>query len=208
MSAVELSRPLAADVAALPDGYEPLPSSQLMLDAWNLLPEIGPAIVLAFSAIEMRIDSALDIMARRAEFDQAFWVWLIERDRQYDREPSMNEKLDGLLRGVAGVSLKDEPNLWQAFLALREARSSFAHAGRADFRGQSVTLMQARHLLRHCDSIIDWIEALLPEASRRLTPTPRAERVASAGLLDLDLAGAGAVGVEFAQPSLGENSSL
>jgi hypothetical protein len=167
MSAVGLSRALAADVAVLPDHYEPLPSSRLMLDAWNLLPAIGPAVVLAFSAIEMRIDSALDIMARRAEFDGAFWAWLTERDGQYRKEPSIDEKLDALLRGVAGVSLKDEPRLWHAFLALREARNSFAHAGRAEVHAQPVTLMQAQDLLQHCDAIIDWIEAFLPEENRR-----------------------------------------
>jgi hypothetical protein len=71
-------------------------------------------MVLASAAIETRIGSALDMLAARSSLNPEFWTWLTERGGVYYKEPSFAEQLDQLLRGVVGVSLKDDQRLWEA----------------------------------------------------------------------------------------------
>lgn len=151
----------------VPIGYTPSPSWTLLLDAFGLLPEVGPPIVLAYSAIETRTDSALDLLARAAGLDERFWEWLTTREGKYYKEPSIAEKLDPLLRGVSGVSLKDDERLWEAFQNLRKARNTFAHQGVAKIGDVVVDEARTRELLVAASSIVDWVEALLPEDERR-----------------------------------------
>jgi hypothetical protein len=155
--------------AAVPATYTPAPSSTLLLDASALASEIGPAILLAASAIETRIDSALKLLAETSDLNPEFWRWLTERGGQYHKEPSFTEKLDPLLRGVAGASLKDDATLWRAFQDIRKARNSFAHEGVARIGALDVTQEKALELIANAALIVDWIEALLPPEDRRFT---------------------------------------
>ena len=155
-----------AAAAFLPD-FQLDPSASLLLDAYSLLPDIGPALVLATSAIETRTDSALDLLAEGADLDHDFWEWLRQRGGQYHKEPSFAEKLDPLLKGVAGVSLRDEALLWQKFQDIRKARNTFTHEGLPSIGNTIVDSDKAIALIRTAEEIIDWIEALLPEAARR-----------------------------------------
>jgi hypothetical protein len=146
----------------LPTNYQPPPWSTLILDAFSLLPEVGPAMVLASAAIETRIRSALDVLARQAGIDKAFWTWLMERGGAYFKEPSIGEQLDQVLRGIAGASLKDDNRLWEGYQNLRKARNSFAHEGRSSIGGVHVTRERAGELLALAQEIVEWIESLLP----------------------------------------------
>ena len=152
----------------LPTEFEASAWDSLFLDALALLPEIGPAIVLAFSAIETRIQTALAALAAHGGIGEELWIWISERD-DYRKMPSITEQLDSLLHAVSGSSLKDHATLWEAFQNLRKARNSFVHEGRAKIGEQAVTVDRARELVTQAGTIIDWIEALLPADQRRPT---------------------------------------
>jgi len=162
----------------LPDDYVAPPWETLLLDARVLLeserlPEVGPALVLAASAIETRIDDALRVLAERhGGTVVALWSWLSKRDPWW-QEPSIVEKLSVVLGALTGRSLKDDNDLWEAFQNLREARNRYVHEGVAQIGGQPVTSDQASNLVAKTRLILDWLEDGLPEEARR----PRYERL-------------------------------
>jgi hypothetical protein len=155
-------------VNTLPFDHHARPWDDLLLDAIEILPRIGPSIVLRSAAIETRIDSALDILADAAGWDDEFWKWLRKRNADFWKEPSVNYQLSVVLHGLIGRSLKDEPLLWQGHRNIRKARNTFAHEGVATIGGKPVDLTKARQLRVVAEGIIDWIETLLPEVERRL----------------------------------------
>jgi len=148
--------------------HQPKPWEDLLLDAAEILPRIGPSIVLMSAAIETRIDTALDILAETAGWNEEFWKWFRKRNKDFWKEPSVNEQLSVVLRGLTGRSLKDEPRLWEGHVKIRKARNAFAHEGVAAIGDEPVDLEKARELRRLAEEIVDWIESLLPEAERRL----------------------------------------
>lgn len=154
---------------ALPADYESTTWDALLLDAVAILPEIGPAIVLANTAIEVRISTALDHLASTGRIDPTLWDWLNDRDGDYRKEPSMTERLDVLLRVLGGRSLKEDAKLWKSYRDLRDARNAFAHQGKAmlDKGRTPVSSARAAQLVQEAQTIIDWIESLLPESERR-----------------------------------------
>ena len=137
---------------------------RFLLDAFSLLPDIPPALSLGHTAIELRIESAIAQLAGNGAVSAALWTWINDRG-DFRKDPSVKERLDGLLRGVCGRSLKDEANLWQAYEALRKARNRCTHEGATD-----IAESDARTLLQGARAIIDWIELLLPPESRRQQP--------------------------------------
>src|SRR5262249_51631552 len=144
----------------LPAQFSPGPWDRLLLDAESLLPEIGPALVLAFTAVETRIESALRILVPKEGPAAGLWAWIEKLD--YWRSPSVADQLNRILRALTGHSLLDEQKLWTGFNDLKRARNDFVHAGRA-----SLPLERARELIDMAGEIIDWVEALLPPEERR-----------------------------------------
>jgi hypothetical protein len=131
--------------------------------------ELGPSLVLAATAVETRVATALDLLASD-KVDDDLWAWINERGDDYTKIPTIAEQLDQLLKSLGGRSLKDDPRLWQAGVHLRQARNSFVHDGRAALGKKTKTLVtrtKARELVAQAGEIIDFIEALLPEDSRR-----------------------------------------
>ncbi len=155
-------------VATLPENYQAQPSDELLLDAYALLPQIGPAIVLAYSAVETRIAQALDRLAELTGVNPALWSWLINRG-DFTKDPSTAEQLDVLARTLGRRSLKDDARLWEGFQNLRSARNRFVHEGKASIGRERVEVNseQAGQLVNSAELIIDWIENLLPQAERR-----------------------------------------
>ncbi len=145
----------------LPSGFSPRPWDTVLLDAYGLLPDVGAAVVLAYAAIEMRIDDALVSLGRTASVSATFWNWVLSRDDNFTKQPSIVERLDVLLAEVGGRSLKDDPTLWQLFQRLRKARNSYAHAGVEVDAGEVVDLLDGAR------RAMDFIEAQLPEVERR-----------------------------------------
>jgi hypothetical protein len=95
------------------------------------------------------------------------WKWIKKRDH-WSKEPSVGEEFDVLLRILGGRSLKEaEPALWQKFKELRDARNKVAHEGKAIIGKKPVDSEKAQSLVEDADTIIKWVEALLPERWRR-----------------------------------------
>jgi hypothetical protein len=151
----------------LSDSFAPTAWDTLFLDALDLLPEVGPALVLLLAAVETRLETALDLLAREQTVDAKLWEWLNGRGRGRRRGPTLAEQADSLLEAVAGHSLKEDERLWNAFQDLRKARNSFVHDGQAAVDGVLVTADRASGLVRIVGEIIDWVEQLLPSQHRR-----------------------------------------
>jgi hypothetical protein len=84
--------------------------------------------VLGFTALEVRIEAALNELARLFGVRPDVWEWLNDRG-DYRKEPSTVEQFDSLLKSVTGRTLKEDNRLWEAFQNLRKARNAFAHDG-------------------------------------------------------------------------------
>jgi hypothetical protein len=133
-----------------------------LLDAFALLPDVGPAVVLANTALEVRINQVLDETVPSTGVGPALWAWITDRERFW-QEPSTADRFDVLLRALTSRSLADEPDLWKAFKNLRAARNSFVHAGelRIGKRAtQSVTVEMAQDLLMKAQRILDWLDSV------------------------------------------------
>jgi len=153
-------------VGAVPIEAKALAWEVLLLDAPALLPEIGPAIVLAYAALEAFIDWCLDKLAPLAKIPPALWKWISERDSFYLR-PRTAEQFDVLLESLTGKSLKAEGKLWELFRNLGAARHSYVHTGHAEIGNDAVTLERATELVSGAARVIAWVEALLPKELQR-----------------------------------------
>jgi len=140
----------------------------LILDAQAALPEIGPSIVLAATALEIFISYALDILESRFQspLPAGMWDWINNKDDFY-KEPSPEERFDFLLKTFSGKSLKDETTLWDAFKLIRNARNKFVHEGKALVGGNPVDAAKAAQLVARAADIIAWVEKLLPPEFQR-----------------------------------------
>jgi hypothetical protein len=159
-------------LATVAPGYEASRWDQLIVDAGGLFPEVGPAILLAYTAVEIRVASAADVLARERGVDKDLWEWFT-RKRPYIVQPETEEYAKTILRALGGRSLADDDPLWTIFVRLRKARNSFAHEGIArDLDTKNpLTLGQAAQLVGGARRILDWIDTLLP-------PQDRAKRAA------------------------------
>jgi hypothetical protein len=163
-----LDAPIWDAITSLPTDYEPQPSDELLLDAYALLPQVGPAVVLAHTAVETRVAQTLDRQAVLTGLNPELWSWLTDRG-DFTKDPSTAEQLDRLAKALTGKSLKDDQRLWEGFQHLREARNKFVHEGKATL-GRSRTPVdssKAAELVQSAEKIIDWLENLLPQAERR-----------------------------------------
>ena len=139
----------------------------MVLDAFALLPDVGPAITLANIALEVRIAQVLGELVPATGAAPALWSWITDR-QQYWQNPSVKDQFDVLLRALSLTSLRDDAELWKAFEQLRQARNSFVHTGQARVgpkRGLVVTPAKAAELLESALRIMDWMDQL-PVQSR------------------------------------------
>ena len=154
--------------------FEPYVWDSLLLDAHAQPDDINAAIVLANAALESAIDFVLEVLAREAAIPQYSSNWLINRSGDYIRQPSLKEKFSELLFLLSGHSLeRDDKDLWESFIDLKNARNSIVHKGKAVLKkGKKTAERQidaslGKELLGKTKEIIDWLEALLPDDARR-----------------------------------------
>jgi hypothetical protein len=138
----------------------------LLLDAPGMLPKIGPAIVLAYAALEAFIDWSLDRLVDPSKIPSLLWNWVNKRDGFWLR-PRTAEQFDVILKSLTGKSLKDDQRLWILFRNLATARHSYVHEGRTRIGDEDVSLDQARELVTGAANIVAWVEGLLPVNLRR-----------------------------------------
>jgi hypothetical protein len=106
----------------LPVDYEPPPWEELLLDARSDLPRIGPALVLAATALEVFIARKLDELASLKALPQDLWTWINDRRR----EPTVEEHYDELLPGPSNPSPSPRA---RASMAPARRRSDSANPG-------------------------------------------------------------------------------
>ena len=74
-SHIALNKEVWEDIHSISPG-ENLPVwKTLLLDADSVFPEIGPAIILTFTALEVFISKTLDDIARTSEINNDLWDW-------------------------------------------------------------------------------------------------------------------------------------
>src|SRR5579864_2652973 len=62
-------------ISSLPPSFESPPHDALLLDAQAALPRVGQAIILAITAIEVRIGTALHYLSKE-KIDERLWSWI------------------------------------------------------------------------------------------------------------------------------------
>jgi hypothetical protein len=122
-----LNKDLWNDTFSLQSDFTSQHWTNLLLDAYDELPDIGPAVVLAFTALEIFISDILNQLATPEKIPPEFWEWINKRSN-WQQEPSIEEQYDILLKYFTGHTLKDD-KLWQTFQNLRTARNIFVHEG-------------------------------------------------------------------------------
>ena len=160
-SFIALTNKIWTDVFSLPPDYEPPPWESLLLDATVEMPSIGPALVLAATALEVFISRVLDRLAPTKVIPPELWHWINERGN-WLKEPTLEEQYDALMKFLTGHSLKDEPLLWEAFKNLKDARNAFVHEGVAKIGETPVSIESANKLIASASDIIAKIREWLP----------------------------------------------
>ncbi len=164
---IGVNRNIWARLEGIPRGFEQATWDSLLLDAKELLPEVGVSIVVAYTALETFITWCVEQLALGANLPPSLWEWIKDRNDNFEKQPSVKEGLDDLLQAFTEGSLKDEPRLWEAFQNPRKARNSFVHEGKALIGNNEVTSETAKTLVTQASEIIEWTERLIPEALRR-----------------------------------------
>lgn len=146
----------------LPPNYTPPQWDSLLLDANEALPEIGPSVVLAATALEVFISHILSELPKNKIISKDLWNWVNNR---YNRtqNPSTSDQFDILLKSLLGFSLKDNNDLWKSFMNLKNARNSFVHEGIAKIGKKPISEEEARTLLVKTNEIITFIKNKLPD---------------------------------------------
>jgi hypothetical protein len=159
---IGLNKKVWEDINGLPPDYEPPPWEELLLEAQFELPRVGPAVVLAATALEVFIAQILDHLAKVKPTPLELWSWINNRG-DYLREPTVEEQYDVLLKFFTGRSLKAEGRLWESFKNLKTARNSFVHEGRAKVGGTPVSIDAAKKLVASAQEIVSTIREWLPQ---------------------------------------------
>ena len=163
-SYVALNNEIWENINSIPPGYNLPAWKTLLLDAESILPEIGPAIVLTFTALEVFISKILDDIVKHSGIESDFWEWI--NNRGYLKEPSIEEKYDFLSSHLIGKSIKDDNQLWEAFKHIRRARNSFAHTGVAMIGEEIITIERTQIFIKKAKEIIEFIKNQIPEELR------------------------------------------
>ena len=159
---IPIDNNLWEELFELPYDYEPRPWESLLLDAREELPNIGPAIVLASTALEVFITRILDELVGASNFSEELWQWINGRG-DWQKEPSTEERYDSLLKILTEHSLKEENLLWERFKHIRRARNSFVHEGEPIIGQEIVDEDKARTLVGAAPMIISKVREWLPE---------------------------------------------
>lgn len=142
--------------------FTPIPIwKNLLLDAKGIMPEIGPAIVLTFTALEVFISKILNDISKFKNVDPQLWEWINNRGFNL-KNPSLEEQYDFLSKHFIGKSLKENKKLWEAFKNLQSARNSFAHKGIASLGGKEVDEIKAHEFISKTEEIINFVKLNLP----------------------------------------------
>lgn len=143
-----------------PDWIAPV-WDDILLDASNALPNIGTAVVLAATALEVFAADVLERLAADGDVPAEVWEWINKRE-DWVQEPSTEEQFDVLLQHFSGHSLKEETKLWQDFKELRTARNKFVHEGEARVGGKPITLERAAQLVAAATNVIQAVRKWVP----------------------------------------------
>jgi hypothetical protein len=137
--------------------------TDLLLDAKDELPDVGPSVVLAFTALEVFISDILNQLAKKENVSSELWSWINSRQK----EPKTEEQYDTLLTIFTGHSLKEEEfKLWDAFHHLKSARDTFVHEGIARISKKTekkLDVNEASVLIQQADEIILKIREWVPK---------------------------------------------
>lgn len=146
----------------LPPNFEPPAWVMLLLDAKEALPEVGPAVVLAMTALEVLVSHSLDELAKESPIPAPLWQWINDRGPLF-KNPSTEDQYDLLLRILIGTSLKEDTELWNAFKNLKKARNTFAHGGVAKIGNTPIDVSEGAELINKATEIVAWIHSKLPQ---------------------------------------------
>jgi hypothetical protein len=141
---------------------EPPPWDGLLLDASIGLPNIGAAIVLAATTLEVFIEHLLDKLATHKGISSDLWSWLTDRG-DYTKNPHVEEKFDILLKVLTGHSLKEDQTLWKLFKELKTARNTFVHDGIAKLGGKELNEDAAKTFVDGANRIIAKVREWTPQ---------------------------------------------
>lgn len=139
----------------------------LLLDARKSTASPGLAIVLAATALEVFIAETLKHLAKESPASDKWWSWINERD--YLKQPSLDEQYDDLLAMFLCRSLKENKDLWESFKNLRSARNAFVHEGKPFLGTTELTPAQVTQLVNKAFDAIRLVQSWLPETLK----TPR-----------------------------------
>lgn len=138
----------------------------LLIDSRGALPHVGTALVLAATALEVFISDLLNKLARDSTIPVEMWDWINDRGN-WQKEPSVEEQYDVLLKLVTGHSLKEESNLWEALKNLRNARNSFVHEGVPRIkRGSVISADETSQFILKAEEIVAKIREWISEKQR------------------------------------------
>lgn len=158
---IGITREVWDDIHHLESNFQGPTWNDLLLDAHDTLPQIGPTLVLAATALEVFIAETLDSLAKQSSIPEALWSWLNTRD--YLKAPNTEEQFDELLNMLCGYSLKQDQELWEPFMNLKSARNTFVHEGVARIGRAPATEEDTRRLLASAVQIIQSVGKRLPE---------------------------------------------
>jgi len=151
------------DIWKLPLDYVVPAWESLLFDARGSASEVGEAIVLAAAALKVFISHVLNELSGDSNVPGQLWEWITQRQIRY-QEPSVEEEFDILLKSLSGTSLNDNPELWEAFRDIEEARDTFVREGIARIGPDPVSPDDIRLLLQNTTEIIGFIKNKLPES--------------------------------------------
>ena len=161
MAFVAMSPEIWEQIHTLAPDWQPPRWHDLLLDAQGALPRVGTAVVLAATALEVFIADTLDALAARGGVHPSLWEWINKR-KDIDKNPAVEEQYDVLLKFFVGHSLKEDAALWTAFMNLKTARNKFVHEGAALVGGAEVTPQKAAELVGKARGITAKIREWLP----------------------------------------------
>ena len=152
-------------IFSLPEEFEAPGWHTLLVDSRGALPHIGTALVLAATALEIFIAELLDRLVKEGPVPLELWDWINDRGN-WQKEPSVDEQYDILLKVMTGHSLKEDNNLWEGLKNLRAARNSFVHEGATKLGRATLSIMDTLQLIGKADAIVTKIRDWIPEHCR------------------------------------------
>lgn len=140
--------------------------NDMLLDAVAAIPEVGQALVLAETALEIFISYILDKLSDNDSSKKEMWSWITSRD--WLKQPTVEEQFDSLLKIFTGRSLKEDILLWNSFKNLKSARNAFVHDGiaRIGKNSEPVTADKVQKFIQDAWAIIAFVRESIPEDLR------------------------------------------